>query len=312
MKIKKKINRAFSLMEISVVILLIGILVFGITYGTEVIERSRIRSAQTLTASSPVRLIPNLALWLETTSETSFPNSDSLNDKTAVSIWYDINPQESIKSNATQSTSTYQPIYYKNSINGLPSLKFDGSDDIISSDEPYLKSGFPAIFNNFSVFVVALPTTTTTVITESNSLSDQQGSSGQKYVLGAKHGDSFYSSISGSSGIGISFGTNTIQFFEHSNAYMPGVLSYTVTNNKPAVIEMKMLDKTTTLYLNGTFAKTGLTSLKNYVFPPHQFGGGLWGYFQGYIGEIIVFSRTLDDDEREAVNSYLKEKWNIS
>lgn len=34
-------------------------------------------------------------------------------------------------------------------------------------------------------------------------------------------------------------------------------------------------------------------------------------YFNGYIGEIIVFNRVLKTEERKAVEAYLGKKWNV-
>lgn len=34
-------------------------------------------------------------------------------------------------------------------------------------------------------------------------------------------------------------------------------------------------------------------------------------YFDGYIGEIIIFERALKDDDRKIVERYLGEKWGI-
>ena len=54
MKTAKNNASAFSLIEVSVVILVIGILVAGITLGSALVKKSRIAAAQTLTVSSPI------------------------------------------------------------------------------------------------------------------------------------------------------------------------------------------------------------------------------------------------------------------
>jgi len=51
-KISKKV--AFSLLELSVVILIIGLLVIGITKGKRIIDQARLRSSLALTNSSPI------------------------------------------------------------------------------------------------------------------------------------------------------------------------------------------------------------------------------------------------------------------
>ena len=71
---------AFSLVEISVVVLVIGILIVGLVQGKDMLSDMRINSARTYTDKSPVPSIENLALWLETTQQNSlFINTNSVN-----------------------------------------------------------------------------------------------------------------------------------------------------------------------------------------------------------------------------------------
>lgn len=100
-----KRNSAFSLIELSIVILVIGILIAGITQSSRLVKQVRIRTAQTLTQSSPVNSIKDLAVWFEPTMESSFADSETQNNST-ITNWYDINSHSSIKNNATQDTAT--------------------------------------------------------------------------------------------------------------------------------------------------------------------------------------------------------------
>lgn len=45
---------AFSLIELSIVILIVGILIAGVTQSSRMVGKSRIKTAKTLTQSSPV------------------------------------------------------------------------------------------------------------------------------------------------------------------------------------------------------------------------------------------------------------------
>ena len=69
--------KAFSLIEISMVILIIGILIAGVATANSLIAKSRISSAQTLTISSPINSIKDTALWLESSTDTSFVASET-------------------------------------------------------------------------------------------------------------------------------------------------------------------------------------------------------------------------------------------
>lgn len=64
-------KNAFSLIELSIVILIIGILVAGVTQSSRLIRQMKISSARSITNSSPVSSISNLAGWWETTLDSS-------------------------------------------------------------------------------------------------------------------------------------------------------------------------------------------------------------------------------------------------
>jgi prepilin-type N-terminal cleavage/methylation domain-containing protein len=84
----KKKNSAFSLIEISMVILIIGVLIAGVLLGNNLVKKSRISSAQTLTISSPINGIKESALWLESSLDKSFEESESF-DNNPISVWGD-------------------------------------------------------------------------------------------------------------------------------------------------------------------------------------------------------------------------------
>ena len=68
---KNKKLLAFSLIELSIVVLIIGILIAGVTQGSRLIRQSKIKTAQNQTTNSPVNSITGLNLWLETTLDDS-------------------------------------------------------------------------------------------------------------------------------------------------------------------------------------------------------------------------------------------------
>ena len=69
---KTKNLKAFSLIELSIVILIIGILVAGVTQSSRLIREFKLTTAKNLTRNSPVSSIKGLYFWFETTSESSF------------------------------------------------------------------------------------------------------------------------------------------------------------------------------------------------------------------------------------------------
>jgi len=142
-------KKAFSLIELSIVLVIIGLLVAGITQSSRLVQKFRIRTAQTLTQSSPVNGIRNLVAWYETTSQASFDSS--IDNAVAVSNWYDISPSVD-KSNATQITAANRPVYTENDINSLPTLKFTRS----LSQSLNLPDGTVPYNNSpYTIFIVA-------------------------------------------------------------------------------------------------------------------------------------------------------------
>lgn len=72
LKIHKKNNKAFSLVEISVVILIIDSLVLGFFKGLDLYDSYYLSNARILTKNSVVPRIEGLGFWVDSVSEKSF------------------------------------------------------------------------------------------------------------------------------------------------------------------------------------------------------------------------------------------------
>lgn len=119
------------------------------------------------------------------------------------------------------------------------------------------------------------------------STSGTAGTSGQKELFGANHGEE-------NAGAGISVGTNGISVYEHGAGYMPATAVYsgfigtgwnhiavTYTNKKPRI------------YLNGILVRTGLTSPRGTVSAPTMIGKGSYGAFNGTVDEVRIYNTAL-------------------
>jgi prepilin-type N-terminal cleavage/methylation domain-containing protein len=281
----KKNRNAFSLIELSIVILIIGILIAGVTQSSRSVAKMRLTSARTLTQSSPVAGIRNLVLWLETTSEKSFDDLEA-QDATAVTNWYDINPQSIQKNNGTSSGTT-RPLYTDNVLNGLPVLRFDGVNDAFNLPDGTI----PYNDSQYSVFVVSKITATCDcIILTSGTMGTTNISNGFRYMP-----------------------TNRLRHWWWNNDI--DATAGSVLPNQFYVLEFHYNQATRSIYINGTNNITAVpapmprTSGSNNNAIGLAVAGGI--YLAGDIAEIIIFDRALKLEERDAVAKYLGKKWGI-
>ena len=116
-------KKAFSLVELSMVILIIGILIAGVSRGIDLYQDSRLATARSLTQNSRVARIPDLVAWFEATSTKSIDSLQAIDGK-EITTWFDINPNTTSPKNATQNTANRKPKY--NLKNSLPLINFNG------------------------------------------------------------------------------------------------------------------------------------------------------------------------------------------
>ncbi len=278
---------AFSLLELSIVILIIAILMFGLFKGGDLIKKSKIAAASSITRSSIVSKIDNLVVWFETTMPTSFNKNETVNGKN-ITTWNNINPyqNQTTPNNATRNTTNNQPIYIENGINGLPVLRFDDNNDYLNYDGTALAN------SNYTVFVVE----------------QRRNNKDNNYFIGGMQASSSRNLILG-------YRTNTlITHTQYANDYdiditaysspIPRIHSFRFSSSigkdysLNGVIKINYNNNVGLLSYDGAIIGAGLT-----IYPDF--------YFNGDIGEIIIFSKYLDDVEKTNVEEYLKKKWDI-
>lgn len=280
-------KKAFSLIELSIVILIIGILVAGVTQGSRLLKQFRLRTAQTLTQSSPVTSIKDLSLWYETSMEASFLAAET-EDTLPLSTWYDINPQSSFKNHAVQASASLKPTYRENVFNGgsLPSVRLDGADDLMTFDGTFL------VDSNYTIFVV-----------------EQRRDNGS---------DSYF--ISGTAAVANS---NLILGYRDTDtitqAHFANDLDYDLAaySNPTPRIHTFIFSKTTgkNYWMNGGTSAEATNAAQTTALISNA-GASLGrystvGWYNGDIGEVIIFTRALKTEERQSVEDYLSKKYAI-
>jgi prepilin-type N-terminal cleavage/methylation domain-containing protein len=286
---KKKLKNAFSLIELSIVILIIGILVAGVTSSSRLIKRMKITVAQNLTQSSPVPSIKDLAVWYEASMDKSFNDAEE-SDQTPVTTWYDNNIQSSFKYDFKQATVANQPKYSEGIINSLPALKFDGVDDhMVATTVGIAGKGFTSFIVGQRVayggtFQVSLAGLAAGQNDDTNSGS---------VVAFADFGTSF---ISGTS----------LQWFNNGVTH-PG-------NGSPYILDTVFNGTTNYIYINGLVG-SAYNITTSFIIDSLRVGckySTAPAYFlNGYVSEVIIYSRALNTEERKAVESYLSKKYAI-
>jgi len=293
---KKNISsKAFSLVELSIVILIIGVLVAGISQGLDLYEDSKITSARAFTQSSRVNSIKGISLWIDATADRF---GVDMSDSDPVQRWNDVNPQTNTKGSFVQSNQSQRPIYKTRMINGLPAVSFDGISQNMVNDS------FQDILpnNGITVFLVtrlsgSTPATGVSRVVFSKRVASGSDTSGINtqlvhdstgFNINSYHGMMFTQSPNVPYVVSYQYGNNTI-----SRSLLNGKGIFNITNGAPPISSTASTDY---LYLG----KSGLTTIPTTTT-----------FFSGLIGELLIYDRILSKKERQSIESYLGKKWNI-
>ncbi len=233
--------------------------------------------------SASANLNAFMICWLRSDAYVTYASSK-------VSSWLD---QSGHGYNATQTNSANQPSLVTGAINGLPAVSFNGSSSFMQ---------FPTGFNNFSqglsIFLVVKPAATTAL---SQILNLGTGSSND-YNLGIEINSSTEAEYFGYTGAGsgmtsVSYGsaiTATAQLIE---VIQTGTTATILTDGANPVTNSSMntIPEPTTGRTNSYLGQAS--------------GGG--NFFNGEIAEVIIFNTALSTAQRESVEDYLTNKFNL-
>ncbi len=290
----KNIKRAFSLIELSVVILIIGILVAGVTQSSRLIRQFRISAAQSITKSSPVSSIKNLSFWLETTLVESFDEAE-VEDNFPITNWKDISPTSTNKVSALAhaTDAAQRPTYIADCFKSLPCLNFDGND--------FLNLTKSLVYGDFTLFVVVDIGT--------------EGETG--YVL-----HTIYTNLTNEGRIYLLLTGNTsLQFsfrYVGSSANNTALVNIPANSIVPYIFEAYENDVRVSFSLNGAevgsntanVSPSGVRNTQGFTIGAFGGAGGSpSNFFSGRVAEIIFFDRSLKSEEKNEIRDYLNKKW---
>jgi len=233
------------------------------------------------------------AVW-----DNSEPFTEPIDDGTAVRLWSD---QSGNGYDATQSTTAARPTFIASGLNGLPVVRFDGTDDRLALGASAL--GMLRNVGGATFFVVVkYPANSIENVTFFASIGTSVSSSrltltqrtNNKLQIGGRRldADSFQSAETAT--------TITNIFLIHS-----GILNY--ANAKAFNYVNGALDGAV-----DPFQTAGNTTNNDSNNITIGATGTPANYLNGDIGEIIVYNRALNTSELAQVHRYLARKWGIA
>ncbi|MFC1659540.1 prepilin-type N-terminal cleavage/methylation domain-containing protein [Pseudomonadota bacterium] len=287
-------KKGFSLIELSIVLIIVGLLVTGITSGLALVRAARISYGKKLSYNFSLEWeleIPTPVLWLDANDNTTVITDSDDN----VSKWKD---KSRNGNNVSQGTLANQPNYiFSSDINGLPTLRFDYTSDQyleIIQNIP-LGSGL-SIFtvikpNNYSHTYPAVLSAYTQVTTTDEAFRviyygrNHNTDTGRFHIPTALiQAADFYSGTNIILQTIINDGVNTIYLYQN------GVLNSSNGGQSPVDSLVKKI------YI----ARGGGSVSASLHFP-----------FDGDIAEIIIFNEALTTAQRQLTEEYLNKKWKV-
>jgi prepilin-type N-terminal cleavage/methylation domain-containing protein len=308
--IKAKNHQAFSLIEISVVIVIIGILIAGISSGIDMYQDYRLASARNLTKNAPISRISDLKLWLETTSEKAFKigatanindytNIAVPNDQQDIGVWQEDNATKYPQEIAYQ-VNNFKPSYIKNGIGGLPSLYFDGKNNVNGDFMIFDGSLLSVWEDGFTVFVVERRTSLGSPSVSPNySTPFQYILSSSVHMMGYGTDDWVMSGWNAWGGISKKLNDDRIHCYHYNNKISLSDLSKIFLNGKAVHVNNSKV------VVNLSIASTASGRIA--LFAP----GWTKSHYTGLISEIIIYARPLANSEISKVHLYLANKYKI-
>ena len=288
-----RVRKAFSLIELSIVILIIGILVAGVTQASRLVNQMRLLTIRNINQTSPIHNIDDLIIWLDATTESSFIDSER-EDGQRLSEWNEVSIKKTQRLKLIQTDVNKRPIYTLNAINQLPAVKFDDVallPGVRVFVYPSAVSGDFIPLNQATVFMVFLVDQISYVSTF-------------LWEVGGV-GRFLTHSIWPDNNIYFDFGvccdaTSRIAVATNPNNYIktPRIMTYIKTP--------------TTLTVKSNLVVIGSASGATSTIPAGRvadfsLGNGL----AGKIGEFVYFNRALKAEEIQAIEAYLSKKWAI-
>lgn len=286
---KPQVKKAFSNLFF-VILFLIFIIIFavGFYFVKQFLYQKKLDSAVVLTKSSPVHYVDGAVLWLETVNNVNFVNKKN---NSLVYLW-----QNKPKGSFTQVNKNNQPIYNGFGINNLPSLYFERKSFMTDLS-------FQNIAQSATIFVVMKPSKS---IGNKTILSKSDEKTNFRFLINVKEKDCNYQFCLFADQEKC-FTAKSINTQDEISTQIVSIVADSYNNNKNGL----------QLFVNGDFLSGFITADSFFAESdsPLNIGRTLnqnqvaTDYFDGFVGEIIIYNKALNDLQRKLIEDYLKKKW---
>jgi prepilin-type N-terminal cleavage/methylation domain-containing protein len=312
----RKNKKGFTLIELSIVLIIIGLLVAGIVAGSNLIDVAKLSKAQSLTKASPVGSIKDLVMWVETTLDESY-SDDALSEGDGVAKWKNYNKQKTGVNLDNRGPSTVEdavtplaePKYTTVTQTGLPMLDFDSSSFELSpkgiASKPPFTFFFVFEFDSLVGGNEQLWNVDRFTGEASFRFMKLGGYSPPSFIMAYGYTGESYSCL-----VPIAAFSSGEDIIIRVSYEGPGeVMTMSVNGGSADGVDYKstiLVGQSTLPLGNIGYNKSGREVLGTY--PSYPTGES----FNGKMGEFIVYHRALGDDEIDEVEGYLAKKWDIN
>jgi prepilin-type N-terminal cleavage/methylation domain-containing protein len=299
-------KKAFSLIELSIVLVIIALIITATIQSGSLISKSRLATARSLTENSVVNDLDGLVAWYETSLESSFGNID-LEEGVNIETWHDRNPKAVNGNHATMSVSANQPILEFNAFNkAIPALHFDGANDHLAFDGKALENSSHTFF----------------IVERRDEIIDSG------YMVAIHSDAEVGETLRGNADLLLGYASDQAILFWHIIQGNSQTINFSIPEHDPTTDAPTMHTWTSNNTSGGSYWLNGGDAAQhtdtnimpaqlskitnswigrkytNFLSPQNV-------YYEGYIAEIIIFNRTLKTSERRAIERYLGGKYGI-
>jgi prepilin-type N-terminal cleavage/methylation domain-containing protein len=291
MKFIKK--RAFTLIEIAVVIIVIGVLIAGISQAMEMFAEASLKSARNLSKSSRLGRIDDLTLWFDATSEKAFDKEKD--DNSAVSIWKDTNPKSTTSISSSSSIASLYPSYTLSAINSLPAVSFKKTSSLVGNCVTVPNESFINNSEDFTLYLIYSPKTL-----DDGIILEKNNASVTTFPFSLEL-------LSGSYKFSVKNSTSTISVTSPKQAIIKTPNLIRLSRIKGSQIEIVIDGVSTTetdTLTSSTFNNAELSiGCRNGSTPAN--------FISGDFGETAFFNRNINVKEKAEIEEYLYKKWKM-